>query len=134
MVKGLAHVCFFVGDLEASIEFYGTKLGLTPAFEFRREDGTKFGQYFHAGRGTFVELFQGKAVEGDPQAGRPRHICLEVEDIKGTASELRRRGGEVTPVKMGTDGTWQAWLTDPDGNRIELHDYTAASKQRPFLG
>ena len=26
--------------------------------------------------------------------------------------------------KMGADHAYQAWLTDPDGVRIELHEYT----------
>jgi hypothetical protein len=31
------------------------------------------------------------------------------------------------------DHSWQAWITDPDGNKIELHDYTPESWQAPFL-
>ncbi len=29
---------------------------------------------------------------------------------------------------------WQAWITDPDGNCFELHQYTPESKQTPALG
>ncbi|MBN2582481.1 MAG: VOC family protein [Planctomycetes bacterium] len=133
MIKGLAHVCFFVRDLEASTVFYRDLLGLKPAFEFHRDDGAKFGQYLHVGDRAFIELFQRKP--GDP-IGEPtsyHHFCLEVEDIESTAAELRRRGVEVGEIKKGSDHSWQAWLTDPDGNRIELHDYTAESKQRPYL-
>ena len=35
---------------------------------------------------------------------------------------------------MGGDNSWQAWTCDPDGNRIELHQYTPESKQTPSLG
>ena len=33
MIKRLAHVCFIVRDLNASLEFYRDKLGFTEAFE-----------------------------------------------------------------------------------------------------
>jgi catechol 2,3-dioxygenase-like lactoylglutathione lyase family enzyme len=133
MIKGLAHVCFFVDDLEASEAFYRDQLGLKPAFEFRHDDGTKFGQYFHAGGRTFVEIFQAKPDAGDAQSGRHRHICFEVDDIHATVAELQRRGVQVKPIRSGSDHSLQAWLADPDGNLIELHGYTAESKQQPWL-
>ncbi len=34
---------------------------------------------------------------------------------------------------MGSDHSWQAWLSDPDGNRVELHQYTPESWQTPAL-
>lgn len=37
---------------------------------------------------------------------------------------LRQRGGTVSPVTMGRTGSWQAWVEDPDGNSIELLEYT----------
>ena len=73
------------------------------------------------------------------QAGAPvphetyRHLCLEVEDIQGTVKAFRAKGVEVTDVVMGSDHSWQAWLADPDGNKIELHEYTRESKQTPHL-
>ena len=33
------------------------------------------------------------------------------------------------PKKRGVDGTWQCWLTDPDGTKIELFEYTEDSAQ-----
>ena len=42
-------------------------------------------------------------------------------------------GVTVTDKKLGSDNSWQAWLSDPDGNRIELHQYTAQSLQTPSL-
>ncbi len=133
MIIGLAHACFFVKDLEASTVFYRDKLGLTPAFEFFRPTGQKHGQYFHLGGRTFIELFQAgqPPVRGEGQSYH--HICLEVTDLRATAETLRQRGVEVSEPKLGSDGSWQAWLADPDGNRMELHEYTAESKQGPYL-
>jgi len=132
MITGLAHVCFHVRSLDAALAFYRDRLGLAEAFPYLREDGTKFGVYLHVGGRNFIELFEGKV---DDTTGRPSysHFCLEVDDIEQTASELRTRGVEVTDVKLGDDGSLQAWLADPDGNRIELHQYTPESKQAPSL-
>ena len=132
MIKALAHVCFTVRNLDASIAFYVGQLGLRHAFDFINEKGERFGVYLHVGGPSFVELFQGK-----PEAPAPgqsfRHICIEVDDVAATVQALRAKGIEVTDAKMGSDNSWQAWLSDPDGNRIELHGYTAESKQAPHL-
>ena len=132
IVSCLAHVCFTVSDLQRSVDFYCGQLGLRRAFELRRPDGTWHGQYIHAGGRNFIELFVGTL--GEPAEGQSyRHICLEVEDIQRTVSVLRERGVEVGEVKLGGDGAYQAWLEDPDGNRIELHQYTPEAKQGGFL-
>ena len=132
MITGLAHVCFVVKSLEASIAFYGGALGMSPAFEFINEQGKRFGIYLHAGGRNFIELFEGTP---DLPDGKPsfQHICLEVDDIQGTVATLQERGVEVSPITLGSDRSWQAWLTDPDGNRIELHGYTAESRQAPWV-
>lgn len=31
--------------------------------------------------------------------------------------------------KLGMDNSWQAWITDPDGNRIELMEYGPSSME-----
>jgi predicted enzyme related to lactoylglutathione lyase len=54
-----------------------------------------------------------------------------VEDFEGTVAALRKNGVEVTGAKPGMDHSWQAWIQDPDGNRIELHAYTPESWQFP---
>ncbi|HEX2951361.1 MAG TPA: VOC family protein [Armatimonadota bacterium] len=132
MITGLAHACFLVSDLEASIAFYRDKLGLTPAFDFVNEQGERYGLYFHVGGRSFIELFKGNlAAKAEGQSFQ--HICLEVDDIQATIVELSARGVEVGQVSLGSDNSWQAWITDPDGNRIELHGYTDKSWQAPWL-
>jgi lactoylglutathione lyase/glyoxylase I family protein len=133
MITGLAHVCFVVSDLDASITFYRDKLGLRPAFDFINDKGERFGIYFRLGHRTFLELFRGEV--GKP-AERPsfQHFCLEVEDIEATVAQMKANGVAVGEVTLGSDNSWQAWLNDPDGNRIELHAYTPESKQVKAMG
>lgn len=132
MVKGLAHLCFVIHNLQASLDFYVGKLGLTPGFEFRRENGDLFGMYLHVGGRSFIEIFQG-TTEPFREFQSYRHLCFEVDDIETTVRDLRAKGLAVTDPKLGSDQAWQAWITDPDGNPIELHCYLPNSKQVPYL-
>jgi catechol 2,3-dioxygenase-like lactoylglutathione lyase family enzyme len=132
MITGIAHTCYLVPDLDRALAFYVEQLGLKVAFEFRREDGTRYGVYLRLGRRTFIELFRGDL---GPKAEKQSygHICLEVDDVARTVVELRAKGVACTDPKLGMDESWQAWIADPDGNRIELHGYTAKSWQAPHL-
>jgi catechol 2,3-dioxygenase-like lactoylglutathione lyase family enzyme len=132
MITAVAHVCFRVKDLDASLRFYRDGLGLKPAFDFTDDQGRRFGAYLFVGGRNFIELFATDTVTPAPSQSY-QHFCLEVDDIEQTVREFHSRGIEVTDVKMGTDRSWQAWLSDPDGNRIELHRYTPESRQAPSL-
>jgi glyoxylase I family protein len=132
MITGLAHACFTVSNLEQALGFYRDQLGLQEAFDFVNDQGHRFGIYLHLGGRNFIELFEG-TLEAPASGQSFRHICLEVDDVEATVAALRERGVEVSPVKLGSDQSYQAWITDPDGNRIELHQYTPESWQAPSL-
>lgn len=132
MLRAFAHACYRVSDLERSIVFYRDKLGCTEAFDFVNEAGVRFGVYLKVAGRSFIELFVG--LEGEPPpTGSFMHICLEVADLEATVAELRAKGVDVSDPHLGSDHSWQSWVTDPDGNRIELHCYTEESLQRPWL-
>jgi catechol 2,3-dioxygenase-like lactoylglutathione lyase family enzyme len=128
MITNIAHVCYTVKDLQASIAFYVEKLGMRRAFDYRNDKGELTGVYLYMGGRSFIEMFQGEVA---PKAEKQSfvHLCLEVEDFEGTVAELTRRGVACTPARLGLDRSWQTHITDPDGNAIELHGYTEESKQ-----
>ena len=132
MITNIAHACFVVSDLERSLTFYRDKLGLTHAFDFVNDAGKRTGVYIRVGGRTFIELFEGTVNAEQPHASF-KHICLEVDDIEATVAALRTHGVEVGDISLGKDQSYQAWLTDPDGNQIELHGYTPDSKQVPWI-
>jgi lactoylglutathione lyase/glyoxylase I family protein len=131
MVTNIAHICFTVSDLEKSLAFW-RDLGFPEAFEFRDEERGKFGAYVHVGGRNFIEMFTGELSENGG-TGAYRHLCLEVDDIEATKREFQGKGITVTDIKLGNDQSYQAWIRDPDGNRIELHQYTDNSKQGPWV-
>ena len=132
MIRGFAHLCFTVSDLEASLRFYRDTLGLREAFDFINEQGELYGVYLHAGGRNFIELFEGQLA--DKASGQSyEHFCLEVDDIRAAADALNAAGIELGEIRRGMDHSWQVWLKDPDGNEIELHEYTDESWQTPHL-
>lgn len=133
MITGLGHVAFFISDLERSLDFYCNKLGFREAFRLDRE-GTPspWIVYLQIAPGHFIELFPGGQGE-NPKRGSYvgyNHFCLLVDDLRATLQELAARGVEITgEPKQGLDHNWQYWLTDPDGNAIELMQIMPESPQ-----
>ncbi|MEM9158124.1 MAG: VOC family protein [Verrucomicrobiota bacterium] len=139
MIKQLAHVCFKSDAPEALIEFYGDKLGLPQKFAMNLDNGTPFGWYFELGETTFIEIFDKAGAAQmwggsmDPlengEGARYQHFCIQVKDIEDMRIDLLRKGVEVTECVVGLDHSIQCWIKDPDGNSIELMEYTDKSMQ-----
>jgi len=124
MIKQIAHICINTSDLQKTHHFYTEVLGLKEAFMFERK-GAPFGYYFALGNNTFIEVFKGEPM-GE---GKIKHVAIEVEDMDGFIERIRSHGVKLGDKKRGSDRTWQAWLADPNGVRIELHEYTDESRQ-----
>jgi len=140
MIKKLAHVCLFTDQLATMIAFYRDVLGFPVKFTMKNtDDGFEFGYYFAAGDVTFVEIFdQRRAVKqwgGQVRAMRSneeahtRHFCFEVNELEQVVTGLEAKGIKVRPISVGMDHSKQAWIKDPDGNDIELMEYTPRSLQ-----
>ena len=115
------HVGLRVEDLERSLAFYTSvgyeRVGTVPETEF--------------GSLTMLALpgdeFVALELVHDPTHGRvePRglsHFVIQVEDVHTTVSGLAAQGAQVEEPGSpdGSADFCTAWLTDPDGYRIEL--------------
>jgi lactoylglutathione lyase len=131
VIKGIGHAAFAVQDLERSLAFYCRGLGLREAFRLYDDRGRTWIVYLHIQGLDFLELFpepQRPAATGSPSY---RHLCLLVDDLDETLRELAARGVQPDgPPRQGKDRNRQAWLTDPDGNRIELMEIAPDSPQQ----
>jgi len=106
------HVSINVTDVDQAVRFYIDVLGLAGR-EDRPELGVQ-GAWLDAG-GQQVHL-----IEGEPPPGRGQHFALLVDDLDRVVGELRSGGVKVSdPSPVGTSR--QAFLSDPAGNLIELH-------------
>jgi len=136
MIRQVGHVAYAVKDIEASRRFYCQGLGLEEAFQLYRDDGTLSIVYLKAGNGSFIELFPRPDFSpGDPNQVSYKHLCLHVDGLADMVAELKAKGIELTSdTKEGKDGNLQAWIRDPDGNRIELMQIAPNSKQAQAYG
>lgn len=124
MIKQLAHACIFTEDLEKTAAFYFDILGCERGFDFVR-DGKRFGYYVKLGNNTFIEVFEREART----EGQISHLAFQVDDMDAVIQHVKSCGYEIGEKKLGADQSWQAWLQDPNGVRIELHEYTPESHQ-----
>ena len=108
-----------VSDLEGSLDFYCTKLGLV---ELRRYDEPKgrFTNVFLAAPGdesAQVELTYNWDPEDYPGGRNFGHLAYQVEDIYDLCQRLMDQG--VTINRPPRDGR-MAFIRSPDGISIEL--------------
>jgi len=137
MIRKLAHLNFVTNDLERIIDFYVNKLGMKVKFTLNNKEGRPFGYYFACGDTTFLEFFDqqmaaevwGGTVEELNIGTRYKHFCLEVTALEEFCDTLKSKGVEVSNISMGMDNSLQAWISDPDGNSIELMEYSYSSLQ-----
>lgn len=144
MIKQLAHLCLKTSQLARLTMFYRDALGATVTFRYLNRTGEPIGCYFAFGGNTFIEVFDhadahrrsgsAKPCEPleeprDPWLMRYNHFCLQVEGLDAFVAQLESRGVTVTGRKTGNDRSHQAWIKDPDGNLIELQEYTTLSRQ-----
>ncbi|MDO4866069.1 MAG: VOC family protein [Clostridia bacterium] len=136
MITGIAHNAVTVRNMEESLRFYTEALGFKKAFEINHpETGAPWIVYLGVAPGQFLELFYGGAEENpwrDTLIGF-NHFCFEVDDIFQTVERIRGTGCPIdVEPRQGVDLNWQAWVTDPNGIRIELMKIDPESPQAKF--
>lgn len=111
------HVSINVSDPERSIAFYTDVLGGTV-----RDDRPDFGF-----GGAWIDLggSQVHLIESEVPPNLGQHFAILVADLDQVVDELRRKDIDVgDPRPVGTSR--QTFITDPDGNSVELHETGAA--------
>jgi len=125
MTARFLHTMLRVGNLERSVAFYTTLLGMV---ETRRRDvpDGKYMLVFLAfpddPSGAEIELTYNYGVERYELGTAYGHIAIAVPDAYAACDALRAAGAKISrepgPVKFGT--TVIAFVEDPDGYKIEL--------------
>jgi catechol 2,3-dioxygenase-like lactoylglutathione lyase family enzyme len=111
--NGVDHVALNVPDVPAAVEFYTNVLGLTQNFD--RPDFGFAGAWLDAGAQQ-VHLIE---LPAPPNMGQ--HFALLYDDIYVVVDYLRGLGLEVTDPVINGAKRHQAFVSDPWGNGIELH-------------
>jgi glyoxylase I family protein len=122
-ISGLDHVVLRVGDLDRAIEFYETVLNCRLE---RRLEQPKLVQ-LRAGA-SLIDLVPASSSPGeatDAAARNMDHFAVRVDgfDVAALTAHLRRHGIDVGEVRerYGAEGYGPSlYITDPDGNTVEL--------------
>lgn len=114
---GIHHVSINVTDAARAIAFYTDVLGATVRAD--RPDFGFAGAWLDVG-GQQVHLLEIPIPDDNGQ-----HFAIQVADLAAAVADVRAAGVEVSdPKPVGT--SIQAFLHDPAGNLIELHEILAA--------
>ena len=122
------HGSLLVSDVERALRFYAGALGL--------EEIPRPPTFDAPGAWLAVEDRQlhlvGEVEPGHARAMHPpwtpeeiaigygNHLAFEVADLDATLERARAHGAEPAVVSLRGDGARRTFLTDPDGNVIEL--------------
>ena len=135
--KRMSHVGVMIGQLDASLKFYGDLLG--------------FKEIWRGGAGPTLSWVNLRVPDGEdyvefmlygkyPSVDRLRtmhHICLEVPNVEQVGEILKGRpypagSKPATPMKEGVNGKRQINYYDIDGTRVEVMEPgTYDGKPRP---
>ena len=141
--RALDHVGYTVADLDRSIAFYETLLGV-PLLMRKTWDVPYVGEivgypglvldgaFFQLPNGVILELLEYKTprpgtVDMESYNAGNAHLCLVTEDMAGDFARLRAAGYDSFRSERPIDIPWgpyrggrACYLRDPDGVSIEL--------------
>lgn len=122
MTKKMLHTCYRVKDLEKSVDFYTTALGMK---EVRRLDYPEFEftlVYLAFEEGGYeLELTYNYGSEAYDLGNGYGHIAVGVDDLNAVHEEYKAKEYNVTDIKGLSDGAaTYFFITDPDGYKIEV--------------
>jgi predicted enzyme related to lactoylglutathione lyase len=115
LVTGTDFIPFSTKDLDASIDFYGNKLGLTRSVYVPERNFAEF----ETGNLT-ISIIDGEAMGIGHNINRTA-MALHVDDVESARAELEGRGVEFTGEILDTGVCHMAFFADPDGNALMLH-------------
>jgi lactoylglutathione lyase len=117
------HIGLRVADLERSLAFYAALgyevVGSVPATSLGDLTMIKLpGDPF-----VTIELVSRSPAGASSGGNGLSHLVVKVESMDAVVAELAGAGIDLDEPPVSPDGSgefWTAWITDPDGNRIEL--------------
>jgi lactoylglutathione lyase len=133
---GIGHIAIRARDLDPMLDFYTGTLGFAEMFRLHQDNGDLMLVYVRVTDTQYLEFFPNGTGDGPAprEAVGLNHLCLTVDDLDTVVAQLTARGVPLTrPLVTGKDGNRQAWIEDPEGNRLELMEMSPTSKQAEAL-
>lgn len=129
------HVAFKVADVEKSIRWYGDAFGAKVIYRVAASGERPELMFLEFAKGQCVELFPGgkNVLASPPDPIGYIHFCLLLDNLEQALEHLAKMG--VTPDRkfIGRAKQRIAFVSDPDGNSIELMEIPPESEiYRPY--
>ncbi|MFN2470386.1 MAG: VOC family protein [Gaiellaceae bacterium] len=124
-VTGVSELVLEVVDLEAAERFYGEILGLPVVERWEHREAV----WVMAGERTRIGLWRPQVGLAGGRGGVHVHYALRLadEDYDAAVDRLRTHGYEPEEHRFGSyDESRAAYVTDPDGNVVELWTWDVA--------
>ncbi len=117
MLLSLGHVTVLSADFERTERFYcdllGMRVGPRPAIRIP-------GRWFYVGDEAVVHVLPRTAAARNGAEEVIDHFALHARDRPAFEGRLRAAGQPFESRRLADSDTWQIFLTDPDGARVEL--------------
>ena len=131
-ITGIGHIALKVHDIERSLDFYRDRLGFPEMMRIDKPEGGLWLVYLRVTDAQFIEIFPGAENARAPgwNGNAITHVCLTVDDLDAVVDQVTAAGITLLiDKKTAIDGNRQAWIEDPDGNRIEFMQLSPDSMQ-----
>jgi catechol 2,3-dioxygenase-like lactoylglutathione lyase family enzyme len=117
-VRGFDHYAYGVDDLDEAAEFFAEAIGMAQLQNMPAAGGEATWSFYNFGYDVLCLRTSGENTDRFP------HFALRVDDVDQALGVLAGRGAEpIAPSAPARSGIGRnAFLTDPDGVRIELLD------------
>ena len=116
------HVAFKVADTERSVRWYADAFGAKKIYHAEAKGDRPELMFLEFATGQFVELFSGgkNLFPSPPDPIGYLHFCLLVDDLEQALDHLAKMNVKPQRKFIGCAEQRIAFITDPDGNSIEL--------------
>jgi len=115
-VYGMNHFTVLTDDVERTVDFYGTYLGLVSG---QRPDLGFPGAWMYADGVAVLHVVGGRKRE-DLKPGVIDHMAFSARGLRAKIAQLDAAGVHYACRKQAGSGIWQIFFFDPNGARVEL--------------
>jgi catechol 2,3-dioxygenase-like lactoylglutathione lyase family enzyme len=124
-VTGVSELVLEVVDLEAAEQFYAGVLGLPVVERWEDRDAV----WVMAGDRTRIGLWRPQVGRAGGRGGIHVHYAMHIADegYDRAVAQLREQGQDVEEVTFDESRGRAAYVTDPDGNVVELWTWDVAN-------
>jgi catechol 2,3-dioxygenase-like lactoylglutathione lyase family enzyme len=116
----LDHIVLCVADVQRSIDFYSSLLGMQP----REERPGKWSLHFGPSKISLQEAMSAPSIARETVPGSGNFCVLTSEPVERFASELQAKGVAIVAGPGEREGATGKLLSiyfrDPDGNLVEV--------------